>query len=39
MLHLLAPALGEQRTRELCDAVRAIEDVGSMDALRPLSTA
>ncbi len=37
--HLLAPVLGEQRSRELCDAVWSIEDIGSMDELRPLLTA
>ncbi len=37
--HLLAPVLGEQRSRELCDAVWSIEEIGSMDELRPLLTA
>lgn len=36
--HLLAPVLGEARSRQLCDAVWAIEDVGSIDQLRPLLT-
>lgn len=34
--HLLAPVLGAERGRALCDAVWALEDVSRMDDLRPL---
>jgi 2-methylcitrate dehydratase PrpD len=34
--HLVAPILGEGRGRDLCDAVWSLEDVASMDELRPL---